>query len=269
MVSPVVLNRHWRRAHSMGNRNWRIASTGGYGASIAAAVRPTYYGGMEATSIFRIKICGITSAGDALVAARAGVDAIGLNFWPQSRRFVSIETAREIVAAAPRNVAKVGVFVNSTPADIAAIVDAVGLDWIQLHGGEPPELLAKLPPRVPILLAFRCGEKGLAPLTQYLNAAQVNGRVPEAVLVDADSAGDFGGTGRLADWAQIAHDRNQLGGLRLILAGGLTPQNVAAAIEAVRPDGVDAASGVEVRPGVKDAILIENFVAAARVAFGV
>jgi phosphoribosylanthranilate isomerase len=253
----------------MGNGNWRIAFTGGCGASIAAAVWPTYYGGMAATSIFQIKICGITSAGDALVAAQAGADAIGLNFWPQSRRFISVKVACEIVATLPSNFTKVGVFVNSTPADIAAIVDAVGLDWIQLHGDEPPELLAKLPPQVPILRAFRCGEKGLTPLTQYLTASKVNGRAPDAVLIDADAAGDFGGTGRVADWARIARHRRHLGSLPLILAGGLTPQNVPTAIAAIRPDGVDVASGVESRPGFKDAVLIENFVAAACAAFDV
>jgi phosphoribosylanthranilate isomerase len=223
---------------------------------------------MAAANIFQIKICGITSIEDALVVARAGADSVGLNFWPQSRRFVSAETAREIVATLPGNVTKVGVFVNATAVDIAAIADAVGLDWIQLHGDEPPELLAKLPPRLPILRAFRCGAKGLAPLTQYLNASKVNGRAPDAVLVDADAAGDFGGTGRLADWARIAQDRSLLGGLPLILAGGLAPRNVAAAIAAVRPDWVDVASGVEVRPGVKDAVLVEQFIAAARAAFG-
>jgi phosphoribosylanthranilate isomerase len=224
---------------------------------------------VAATSIFQIKICGITSAEDALAAARAGADAIGLNFWPQSRRFVSAKKAREIVGTLPASVTKVGVFVNAAPADITAIVDEVGLDWIQLHGDEPPELLAKLPPRVPILRAFRCGENGLAPLTKYLTASKVNGCAPDAVLIDADAAGDFGGTGHLADWSQIAQGRNPLSGLPLILAGGLTPQNIAAAIEAVRPDGVDVASGVESRPGVKDAVLIENFVAAARAAFDV
>jgi phosphoribosylanthranilate isomerase len=87
------------------------------------------------------------------------------------------------------------------------------------------------------------------------------------VLIDADAAGDFGGTGRRADWARVAQDRSRLNGLPLILAGGLTPQNVASAIEAVRPDGVDVASGVESQPGRKDAALVEQFVAAARAGF--
>ena len=116
--------------------------------------------------------------------------------------------------------------------------------------------------------AFRCGDDGLAPLARYLLAAKNSGRAPDAVLVDAATEGEFGGTGRRADWARIAQDRNLIGELPLVLAGGLTPQNVAAAIDAVRPDGVDVASGVESRPGVKDAELVEKFVAAARLALG-
>jgi phosphoribosylanthranilate isomerase len=229
---------------------------------------PPYYGGMPATSSFQVKICGITSTHDAQVAARAGADAIGLNFWPQSKRCVGQETAREIVAALPSDVIKVGVFVNTSADEIAATVDRVGLDWIQLHGDEPAEMLAKLPPGVPILRAFRCGDDGLASLARYLLSAKNSGRVPDAVLVDAATEGGFGGTGRRADWARIAQDRNLIGELPLVLAGGLTPQNVAAAIDAVRPDGVDVASGAESRPGVKDAELVEKFIAAARAALG-
>jgi phosphoribosylanthranilate isomerase len=221
---------------------------------------------MAATKVFRIKICGITSVRDALVAASAGADAIGLNFWSQSRRYVRSEMAHEIAAAVPGHLMKVGVFVNAKAADIALTVDQVGLDWIQLHGDEPAELLAKLPSRLPILRAFRSGANGLAPLKQFLAEATGQGRGPDGVLVDADAADEFGGTGRRADWARIAGDRHLLSGLPLILAGGLTPLNVVAAIDAVRPHGVDVASGVESQPGVKDAALVEQFVAAARAA---
>jgi phosphoribosylanthranilate isomerase len=214
--------------------------------------------------MFHIKICGITSVDDAQVAARAGADAIGLNFWPQSKRHVRPKSAREISAALPSGVARVGVFVNATAEDIASIADQVGLDWIQLHGDESFELLAKLPPRLPILRAFRCAEAGLLPLQHYLLESRGHGRGPDAVLIDADAAGEFGGTGRRADWMRIAQERSLLGELPLILAGGLTPLNVAAAIDAVRPDGVDVASGVECRPGIKDPALVEQFVAAAR-----
>ena len=223
---------------------------------------------MPATSRIHIKICGITSAHDAQVSALAGADAIGLNFWPQSKRFVGHELAREIVAALPSGMTKVGVFVNASADEIATTVDLVGLDWIQLHGDEPADMLAKLPPSVPVLRAFRCGDDGLASLARYLSATKNSGRAADAVLVDAASEGEFGGTGRRADWARIAQDRNLIGELPLVLAGGLTPQNVAAAIDAVRPDGVDVASGVESRPGVKDAELVEKFVATARTALG-
>jgi phosphoribosylanthranilate isomerase len=233
-------------------------------ARIAVVAWPPYYGGMPTASMFRIKICGITSIQDALVAANAGADAIGLNFWPQSRRYVRTETAREIAAALPRGVVKVGVFVNATVEDIAPIADYVGLDWIQLHGDEPADLLAKLPATAFILRAYRCGEEGLAPLKRYLTESREHGRGPDAVLVDADAANEFGGTGRKADWERIAMDRDLLGGLPLILAGGLTQQNVAGAIDAVRPDGVDVASGVESQAGVKEREMVEQFVAAAR-----
>jgi phosphoribosylanthranilate isomerase len=222
---------------------------------------------MPANSLFRIKICGITSVADGLAAASAGADAIGLNFWPQSKRYVRPETAREIAAALPGGVTKVGVFVNAAAEEIASTADEVGLDWIQLHGDERAELLAKLPPRLPVLRAFRCGADGLTQLARYLTESRDEGRAPDAVLIDADAAGDFGGTGQCADWARVAQDRNLLAGMPLILAGGLTPRNVAAAIQSVRPDGVDVASGVESQPGRKDGALVEQFVVAARAGF--
>jgi phosphoribosylanthranilate isomerase len=222
---------------------------------------------MPANRLFRIKICGITSVGDGRAAAGAGADAIGLNFWQQSKRYVRPEAAREIAAALPAGVTKVGVFVNATAEAIASIADEVGLDWIQLHGNEPAELLAKLPSWVPILRAFRCGTNGFEQLTTFLTESREVGRAPDAVLVDADAAGDFGGTGECVDWSRVARDRDLLAGMPLVLAGGLTPRNVAAAIQSVRPDGVDVASGVESRPGRKDAVLVEQFVAAARAGF--
>ena len=118
-----------------------------------------------------------------------------------------------------------------------------------------------------IVRAHRCGRDGLAPLAKYLVDCRALGRVPDAVLIDADAAAEYGGTGQRADWARIASQRELLGELPLILAGGLTPDNVAAAIAAVRPDGVDVASGVESGPGRKDAELVRRFIAAARDAF--
>lgn len=214
--------------------------------------------------MLRIKICGITNEADVQPAAAAGADAIGLNFFRESRRFLEPSAARRIVDALPPGITRVGVFVNHTAHDVLRIVDEVGLDAIQLHGDEPASFLATLPESMKIVRAFRCGAEGLAPLVAYLRECRALDRVPAAVLVDADAGSHFGGTGTCADWTTIANQRQMLGDVRLVLAGGLTPENVAEAIRIVRPDGVDVASGVEIRPGEKDAKLVERFVAAAR-----
>jgi phosphoribosylanthranilate isomerase len=217
--------------------------------------------------MFRIKICGITNSSDARSAVAAGADAIGLNFFRKSRRFVEPEIARTIAASLPASVTKVGVFVNHSAGEIAEISKLVGLDYIQLHGDEQPQLLVELPTDVGIVRAHRCTKDGLAPLAQYLNECRSNGRAPDAVLIDADAGAEFGGTGELADWALVAHDRVLLAGLPLILAGGLTPSNVSAAIAAVHPDAVDVASGVEREPGFKDEELVAQFISVAKLAF--
>ena len=219
--------------------------------------------------MFQIKICGITRAADAAAAVRAGADALGLNFYPRSRRCVSIEVAINIRLAIPAPVTTVGVFVNASAQEVAHAAGQLGLECAQLHGDEPAEMLVQLPSNLSIVRAYRCGAEGLGPLAEYLGQCRLEGRVPDAVLIDADTAagGQYGGTGRVVDWERIARERDSLGGFPLILAGGLTPANVADAIAAVRPTGVDVASGVETQPGQKDAKLIEQFVAAAREAF--
>jgi phosphoribosylanthranilate isomerase len=217
--------------------------------------------------MFRIKICGITNIDDARIAVDAGADAVGLNFFSKSRRFVDRESALQIAAAIPAGVTKVGVFVNHDPADIAAAVECIGLDAVQLHGDEPPSLMAKLPKDVQVIRAHRWGQAGLSPLGTYLQESRAGGRMPDAVLADAAAGADFGGSGELADWELIQRQRDMLSALPLILAGGLTPDNVAAAIAAVRPHGVDVASGVERQPGRKDRALVARFIAAACDAF--
>jgi phosphoribosylanthranilate isomerase len=214
--------------------------------------------------VFRIKICGMTSIDDARAAVDAGADAIGLNFYQRSRRYILPEQAEQIAAAVPGEVTTVGVFVNATAEEINQIVDRVGLNCAQLHGDEPPTLSAQLPAQVLIVRAYRCGEEGLTPLAHHLTTCRARGRAPDAVLVDADARSDYGGTGRAADWSLVAKEREALGDVPLILAGGLTPENVGEAIAVVRPDGVDVASGVESGPGRKDAVLVARFIAAAR-----
>jgi phosphoribosylanthranilate isomerase len=147
--------------------------------------------------LFRIKICGITNADDARLAADAGADAIGLNFYAGSPRYVDIARAEAISAVLPAGVAKVGVFVNAAAREVAETAMRLALDYVQLHGEEPPEFLgevAALSP-VPILRALRFGPAGLTPLAEYLNRCDELGTSPPAVLVDAFSPAAFGGTG--------------------------------------------------------------------------
>lgn len=216
--------------------------------------------------MFRIKICGVRSVADALMVAASGADALGLNFYANSRRAVDEATAREIAAALPKEIVKVGVFVNEEAETICWLCDSVPLDLIQLHGDEEPEFLARLEGR-PIVRAFRLGESGLAPVRQYLGECDRLGCPPELVMLDAHSAGAYGGTGTVANWNVAAGYHSGDSMQPLVMAGGLTPENVAEAIRQVRPAAVDTASGVESAGGGKDRDLVAAFVGAARRAF--
>lgn len=215
--------------------------------------------------MFRIKICGLTRPEDAAAAAQAGADAIGLNFAPPSPRAIEVERAQEIAAAVGPGVLKVGVFVNASAEAILACAAAVPLDAVQLHGDEPPEMLLELGD-LPVIKAFRLRDGDLNPITSYIGGCRKLRRMPSAVLIDAYSPDARGGTGQIADWSSAEHygvlAAPSLPGL--ILAGGLTADNVALAIAQVRPFGVDTASGVESSPGVKDLRRMAAFIAAAR-----
>jgi len=212
--------------------------------------------------VFRIKICGITRPEDALAAATAGADAIGLNFYQASPRFVDPRRIEAIRSVLPAHVAKVGVFVNAAADAICEAAKLAQLDYAQLHGDEPPDVIGQLR-GLPVIRAFRLADRW-QPIIEYLQHCRGLGSLPTAVLVDACRPGSYGGTGELADWS-MTRQYHDLGlDLPLILAGGLRPDNVAAAIAAVRPFGVDTASGVEQSPGSKDAQKITDFVAAAR-----
>jgi phosphoribosylanthranilate isomerase len=217
--------------------------------------------------MFRIKICGITNLNDACAAAAAGADAIGLNFYNKSKRFIEYKAAQAIVGELPTGVMTVGIFVNHEIKEITKAIKDLKLDYVQLHGDEPPAFLSAIPEGVKILRAFRCGRDRLQAISGYLAECQALRRMPDAVLLDADATTAFGGTGQVADWNAIAQQRDVLGDLPLILAGGLTPDNVAHGIRVVRPDAVDVASGVEASPRHKDEALVHRFVAAARAAF--
>ena len=211
---------------------------------------------------FRIKICGVKTPEDAMHVADAGADAVGLNFYEKSKRYVDAPTAKRIVEHLPRDVKRVGVFVNASSESIRRIVEIVELDVVQLHGDEPPEFLSTLD-GLRIIRAFRCKDD-LAPIHSYLAACD---HQPIAVLVDAYDPQAYGGTGKTLYWPDLANAKFA-GDIPLILAGGLTPRNVAAAIEQARPFGVDTASGVEADSSVsKSRKLCLEFVKSAKSAF--
>lgn len=216
--------------------------------------------------LFQIKICGVTRPADADVVANSGADAIGLNFFAGSKRYVAPATAREITARLPASVTKVGVFVNAEIDSIQTIANDLSLDWIQLHGDETPEILAQIH-GLPIIKAFRLTESGLNPALEFLQECRTLGCLPAAVLLDAYHPTEFGGTGLTMDWHRLSEQTALMGGMQWVLAGGLTPSNVATAIDQAQPSAVDTASGVETCVGRKDAALASSFVERARLAF--
>ena len=185
----------------------------------------------------RVKICGITRAEDAQLAARLGAWAVGFVFWPRSPRAITTDAARAIVRELPPLVTPVGVFVNEAPDVVSDVARAVGLGAVQLHGDETPEIVAAIQARV------------MKAVTVETAGAH---RWPDRVtlLVDAHDPERRGGTGRAADWqraAELARRRP------IVLAGGLTPENVGEALRVVGPAAIDVSSGVESAPGIKDA----------------
>jgi phosphoribosylanthranilate isomerase len=199
----------------------------------------------------RIKICGITNLEDALLAAELGAHALGFIFYAKSPRSVAPEAAREIIRQLPPFVVTVGVFVNEEAAVVRDLAARAGLDWVQLHGAESPEYCLSLGRRV--MKAFRIKDaNSLKELEAYGGAAQ-------ALLLDTYKKGQAGGTGEVFDW-DLARQAQGYG--HIVLAGGLTPANVAQALAAARPQAVDVASGVEASAGKKDAEKMKAFFAA-------
>lgn len=193
----------------------------------------------------RVKICGITRLEDALLAASLGADALGFNLWPGSKRHVDADAARAIVDRLPPLVTAVGVFVDQPPTTVMALAAAAGVQVVQLHGDESWEDVNGYP--IPALKALRlAGPESLADLHRY----RVRG-----FLLDAPSPG-YGGSGARCDWALARQVAAQV---PVLLAGGLTPENVAEAVRTVRPWAVDVASGVESAPGVKDPDKLRRF----------
>jgi phosphoribosylanthranilate isomerase len=222
-------------------------------------------------TLFRIKICGITNVDDAHFAVDQGADALGLNFYSRSPRSISPEAAATVSQSFKPSQAKlVGVFVNESANQLWTIAHTAKLDAWQLHGDEPPSLLATLlhgKSSQQLVRAFRCREHDLAAVHSFLCDCRSANGLPNAVLLDAYAPDAFGGTGKVVDWNIVREQRDQLFGLPVILAGGLTPDNVAEAIRTARPDAVDVASGVESSPRKKDPAKVRDFIAAAQAAF--
>jgi phosphoribosylanthranilate isomerase len=199
----------------------------------------------------RVKICGITNLEDALTAVEAGADALGFVFYDKSPRCIAPDKAAGIVKALPPFITTVGLFVNTDSHFVNTTAERCLLDRVQLHGDESPEFCTRIVR--PVVKVFRIrGEASLWPMKDYHVSAY---------LLDAYSPNAYGGTGMTFNW-EIAKTAKQFG--PIILAGGLTPDNVQQAIEAVQPYAVDVSSGVEAAPGKKDAGKVSKFVQNAK-----
>jgi phosphoribosylanthranilate isomerase len=206
---------------------------------------------MSAAEPTRVKICGITRVQDARLAEKLGAWALGFNFYKESPRSVSPADAWKIRRKLELTTEAVGLFVNWKPEVIITLVHALELDAVQMHGDESPKQVAYCEDDLPVFKAFRVGPRfSMSEFRRFSRAT--------AFLLDSAQRGQFGGTGKSFDWS-IA--KNAAKKHRIILAGGLTPENVAEAILTVRPYAVDVASGVESRPGIKDPGKLREFFA--------
>ena len=203
-------------------------------------------------SVVRSKICGITRIEDGLIAAEAGADAVGLVFYAKSPRAVSVQQARAIIAALPPFVTTVGLFVDADRSELNALLEVLPLDLLQFHGDETPAACEGFARPYIKALRVRSGDDIAARIEPYANAA--------GILLDTYVAGVPGGTGEAFDWSLVPHGLPK----PIILAGGLTAENVRAAIDQVQPYAVDVSGGVEASKGIKDAQKVRAFVRAVR-----
>jgi len=202
---------------------------------------------MPANIQVKVKVCGMTNLDDVLSAVDAGADALGFIFYKKSPRSVNMKIVSEIVSKLPPFVDAVGVFVNETADKINKIADRCKLDKVQLHGDESPAFCRKIKRKV--IKAIR--------IKDLQSVKQLSGYSVSGFLLDTFSEDNYGGTGKIFDW-NLAHPAKKYG--PIILAGGLTPDNVKKAIQIARPYGVDACSGIESRPGVKDHKKMRTFI---------
>jgi phosphoribosylanthranilate isomerase len=201
----------------------------------------------------RIKVCGVTRLDDALMLEQEGVDSIGFNFVATSPRCITADVASSICARLHPATQTVAVVANGSAAEVRSVLAATGIAWAQFHGDEPPERVAQFLPH-----AYKA-----IPIREANDAEAADLYPGEHILVDAKVEGLLGGTGQVFDWRLVTELARRR---KVTLAGGLTPENVARAIETVQPYCVDVASGVESSPGVKDARLVRAFVQGVRLA---
>lgn len=204
----------------------------------------------------RVKICGITNAEDALAAIDAGADALGWNFFPGSKRFISPRRAIGIIRDLPQPIAHVAVMANPTFDDAVAIANSGAFTALQLHGNEPPDFCRQLANQR-VRFAKAVSVSDTAPDSMIAFAT-------DTIVLDSAVPGEFGGTGRTFPWQRAADLRQSFPAIRFVVAGGLTPENVAEAIRVVRPFGVDVTTGVEDSPGRKNHARLRAFIASAR-----
>ncbi|HKW88027.1 MAG TPA: phosphoribosylanthranilate isomerase [Candidatus Acidoferrales bacterium] len=198
-----------------------------------------------------VKICGITNWADAKLAVDSGADALGFNFYRRSPRRISFSRARKIISKLPREITAVGVFVNASEKEILRIARGVKLGFLQLHGEESPRSVERLALEFPVIKAFRVGPKFQArELQKFKNAT--------AFLLDGFEPRRHGGTGKTFDW-RLLNAAKRFG--PVILAGGLRSENVADAIRKAKPFAIDVCSGIETRPGKKDAGKVKSLMA--------
>ncbi|HTY39360.1 MAG TPA: phosphoribosylanthranilate isomerase [Bacteroidota bacterium] len=198
-----------------------------------------------------VKICGITNLEDARHAIKCGADAIGFIFYEESPRFISHRRAAEIVRALPEHISKIGVFVNADLRFVREIVKRVNLSAVQLLGSEAPDDLVNF--ETSVIKVFRVGKD--------FDVEALKSYIVDGFLLDAHSDGVFGGTGKTFDW-NVAVRAKDYG--RIILSGGLSPDNIEDAVRFVRPYGVDVSSGVEAQPGKKDPVKVREFIMRAK-----
>jgi phosphoribosylanthranilate isomerase len=198
--------------------------------------------------VTRVKICGITRVDDAIAAAKAGADAIGLVFYPKSSRYVTTTVAAEIVSELPPFVTTVGLFVNHSADQVNQICDQVELDLLQFHGDESPSDCSRFGKRFIKAVRMAPGRSVTEMMGQYRQAT--------ALLLDSFDADKYGGSGETFDWQRVPKDSD----VPLVLAGGLNCSNVVEAVTRVQPYAVDVSSGVESAPGIKSADQIIEFV---------